>query len=331
MANTVNYAVFCASSACGVSSAHLNYTKPPMIRSVYRFHIYYHLRRILKKLQVPLPHETGFNAADNPYTESEFFKICEDYRVPNDPMRYRDEKFYWSYQHGIGWPNDYLGPDSMTQWIIEKLVSFTDVGLLRILESVRAYAYLILSSQASARSGIVGNTTSALTAQSAFLNDFEDIVNRRVNIQEDIKHYQDTLSCTSSKVNYSIGESIYMLPSDLKLKIKTGTVGYNNKILISNGNFILGKNEKVNSLEAPSAPQVETPAIKNHKTNSLETPTSKNHKANPLETPAMKSTQTAVNSERISDLEQTIISHQDEKVALVPSLTRIFMIRFIFR
>ena len=64
-----------------------------MIRSVYCFHVYYHVRRILKKLQVPLPHETGFNAADNPYTESEFLKICEDYRVPNDPMKYRDENF----------------------------------------------------------------------------------------------------------------------------------------------------------------------------------------------------------------------------------------------
>ena len=104
----LNYVVFCASSACGVSLAHLNYTKHPMIRSVYRFHIYYHVRRILKKLQVPLPHETSFNAADNPYTESELFKICEDYRVPNGPMRYRDEEFYWSYQCGIGWPNDYL-------------------------------------------------------------------------------------------------------------------------------------------------------------------------------------------------------------------------------
>ena len=40
----VNYAVFCASSACGVSLAHLNYTKHPMIRSVYHFHIYYHVR-----------------------------------------------------------------------------------------------------------------------------------------------------------------------------------------------------------------------------------------------------------------------------------------------
>ena len=114
------------------------------------------------------------NTADNPYTESEFFKICEDYRVPNDPMKYQDEKFYWTYQRGIGWPNDYIGPDSMTRWIREKLVGFTDVGLLRISESVRAYAYLILGSQASARSSIVGNLASSLTAQSAFLNNFEN-------------------------------------------------------------------------------------------------------------------------------------------------------------
>ena len=70
----LNFAVWCASSACGVSSAHLNYKKHPMIRAVYRFHVYYRMRRILKRLQVPLPHETGFNASDNPYTSSEFLK-----------------------------------------------------------------------------------------------------------------------------------------------------------------------------------------------------------------------------------------------------------------
>ena len=124
-----------------------------------------------------MPNETGFNTANNPYTESDFLKICEDYRVPNDPMRYRDEKFYWSYQRGVHWPNDYIGPDSMTRWIIEKSVGFTDVGLYKISESVRAYAYLILSSQASARSGTVGNTVSALTTQSDLLNNFENVVN----------------------------------------------------------------------------------------------------------------------------------------------------------
>ena len=65
----------------------------------------------------------------------------------------------------------------MTWWIIEGSVGFTDVGLYKISESVRAYAYLILSSQVSARSSIIANMASALTAQSAFLNKFEDIVN----------------------------------------------------------------------------------------------------------------------------------------------------------
>ena len=121
-------------------------------------------------------------------------------------------------------------------------MSFTDIGLLRISESVRAYAYLILSSQASARSSIVGNMA---TAQSPFLNNFENVVNRRVNIQEDIKRYQDTLSYASGKVDYSIGESIYMIPSDMNLKIRLGTVGYNNKILVSDEKFILGKMKRL--------------------------------------------------------------------------------------
>ena len=40
----LNFAVWCASSTCGVSSVHLNYTKHPMIRAVYRFHVYYQVR-----------------------------------------------------------------------------------------------------------------------------------------------------------------------------------------------------------------------------------------------------------------------------------------------
>ena len=66
-----------------------------------------------------------------------------------------------------------------------------------------------------------------------------------MDIREDIKRYQDTLSYASSKVDYSVGQNIYMLPSDMNLKIKTGTVRYNNKILVSDGKFSLGKNENL--------------------------------------------------------------------------------------
>ena len=199
-------------------------------------------------MQVLLPQEDSFKATDNPHTKEEFLIICEDYKVPNDPMRYREEKFYWTYQHRVGWLDDYIGPDPMTHWIIEKPQGFTDVGLLRISESVRVYVYLILSSKASVRSTIVGNTASALTAQKAFLNNFEDIVNRRVDIREDTNRDQDTLSYASSKADYSVGENIYMFPSDMSLNIRPGTVRYNNKILVPDGKFCLGKNNKVNAL-----------------------------------------------------------------------------------
>ena len=200
----------------------------------------------------------------------------------------------------------------MTQWIIEKSVGFTDVGLLGISESVRAYAYLILSSQASARSSIVGNSASSLTAQSAFLNNFENVVNRRVDIQEDIKRYQDALSYASSKVDYSVRENLFMLSSDMELKIKTSTVGYNNKILISDGKFILAKNEKVNSLE--------TPVMKSHKHSNVVTQTAVTHK---------DSEKTAVTHK---DLEKKpTITHDEEKIALILSLTGIFTVWYLFQ
>ena len=109
-----------------------------------------------------------------------------------------------------------------------------------------------------------------------------------------------------------------MLPSNMKLKIKSGTVGYNNKILVSDGKFNLGKNDKVNLTE---------PAIKNHKTNSLETP-------------AIKSTQTATNSNDVlshapaisqKNQEPKTITHNDEKKALVLFLAGGFTIWTIFQ
>ena len=62
-----------------------------------------------------------------------------------------------------------------------------------------------------------------------------------MGIREDIKHYQDTLSYALSKVDYSVGENLYMLPSDMNVKIRSGTAGYNNKILVSDGKFSLEK------------------------------------------------------------------------------------------
>ena len=157
-----------------------------------------------------------------------------------------------------------------------------------------------------------------MTAQSAFLNNFENVVNRRVDIWGEIKHYQDTLSYASSKVDYSVGEHLYMLPSDMTLKIRPGTVGYNNKILVSDGKFNLGKNDEVNLV---------VPAMKNHKTNSLETPAIKNHKTNSLETPTIES-----HSNTAQGLTHApTISHDNEKAAFILFVTGGFTVWFLLR
>ena len=54
----------------------------------------------------------------------------------------------------------------------------------------------------------------------------------------------------------------------MNLKIRSGTVRYNNKILVSDGNFSLGKNDEVN-LTVPPQSGAQGPTTKSHKTNSL--------------------------------------------------------------
>ena len=163
-------------------------------------------------------------------------------------------------------------------------------------------------------------------------------MNHKVDISEDIKRYQNTLNYALSKVDYSVGEHLYMLPSDMELRIKTGTVGCNNKILVSDGKFILGKIDEVNSLETPvknhKTNSLETP-VKNHKTNSLETPV-KNHKTNSLETPAIEgysnTDQGLTHIPTIShEDEKPKITHNEEKIALVLTLAGGFTIWNTFR
>ena len=136
-------------------------------------------------------------------------------------------------------------------------------------------------------------------------------MNCRVDIREDIKRYQDTLSYTSSKVDYSVGQNIYMLFSDMNLKIRSGTAGYNNKILVSDGKFNLGKNEKVN---------LTVPVIKSHNTNSIEPTT-------------VTAVQGLTHAPAISQKNQKpkTITHNEEKIALVLALGGRFTIWNMFR
>ena len=272
----LKFAVFCSSSACGVSVEHLN-AKEPMIRSIYRFHVYYQIRRILNRLEIPLPYENSFNKYNNPYNHEKFIKICKEYGVSDenkdndenkvsdekkdscDLTKWRNQKYFSTWQSRAwetGKPGmSYINENSFSRWIIEKSDGITNPGIEKLSESVRDYAYLILTSQTSTRSQIIGFGASEFDAQRAFLNTFENIVVRKVDIPENKLRFQKVLQYARSKVDFVIGEKMYMIPRDMNLRI--GKIkSYNNKILESKSYFKLGINEKINLNEEKCKPDV---------------------------------------------------------------------------
>ena len=155
----------------------------------------------------------------------------------------------------------YLDQNSWSRWIIEKSQGLTRVGIQKLSESIRAYAYLILYAQATARSSIIGNNSQAVDAQQIFVNTFEYLIDEEVSIVDDIKRFQNVLQHARSKVDYSIAEGVYMIPSDLNLRMNRIEF-FNNKILVSEPGMKLGVNSSVNY--TPPHLQKEKPYHKQH-------------------------------------------------------------------
>ena len=329
--------VFCASSACGVSVEHLN-SKESMIRSIYRFHVYYHIRRILKILEIPLPYENSFNQYNNPYNHEKFIGICSEYGVSNDLTKWRNQKYFSTWQSRAwetGKPGmSYINENSFSRWIIEKSNGLTILGLQKLSETVRDYAYLILTSQTSTRGPIIGHEARNLDAQLKFLNTFENIVNMRVNIPEDIRRFQKTLQYASSKLDYVVGEFIYMLPNNMNLRI--GKVkDYNNKILISSPSFKIETNLKIN-LDGEQAKLKDKPDVKSKEVEMVKTEpdvklkviTKPNIKTNEKHKQDVKPN---IKSNKELKHDTNKITYEEEKVALILGTTAVFTVWWMFK
>ena len=65
-----------------------------MIRNIHPFHVYYHIRRILKILEIPLQYENSFNQYNDLYNHENFIHICSEYKVSNDLTKWRNQKYF---------------------------------------------------------------------------------------------------------------------------------------------------------------------------------------------------------------------------------------------
>jgi hypothetical protein len=276
--NQLNFAIWTSTTGCGISMYDHLLSDNKMISSFYLFHVYYQTRKILNQLRCALPSETSWSAYDNGIDMTTYEQICNEFMVSqNANFRQQYSKnnglgtiyIYWSNKgyHELKWPYnitkmsftqkttneimhiDYIAQgseaeDAWMSFILDHSKGFTRAGVERINDSVRVYCWAILGAQVQTRTSIVG-IGPAFDSQKQFLSNVEDAISKAEDLPSSIKHYQDVLRYARSKLDFVLGESLYMIPSNMQLKI--GKIdSYNNEIVVATGEMLLGVNEKLN-------------------------------------------------------------------------------------
>ena len=140
-----------------------------------------------------------------------------------------------------------------------------------------------------------------------------------------------------SKVDYVIGEKMYMIPSDMNLQIEK-IKNYNNKILESKSYFKLGINKKINLDEEkgkPDAKPKSKPNIKSNKEHKQDVEPNiwlnKKHKQD-VEPYIRLNKECKEDVKMIRTKPDTNkITYEEEKVALVLGMTTIFTVWWMFK
>ena len=291
-----------------------------LLSSVFKFHLYFQTRKLLQEMSCPIPGNPVFCPTDNNINMLQFQKLCNEFGVnpnginpsgvnPTPDFRFKGGEngglgTMYNYWSGNGYhpltgavynPNryqfienssnevskiDYIKQDAAIegwkQFILEKSRGFTKAGMVRIDESIRAYVYCVLGPQAQTRSNIL---TSAETQQN-FVDLLEQSIRSLFSIPESIEKYQNAISNTNCRVDFVVGTGLYMIPSDMVLKVGS-LEKYNNNIVIASNDMEIGKcinekciNEQINGLNIgpqsfvdphlkPQVPQAQAPHLLN--------------------------------------------------------------------
>ena len=220
---------------------------------------------MMHELGISLPHEDGFSKLKNGSIQSAYYSLCNDYGLDVNETWMHGDWFYTTdyaiFGHEIK-ATERSPPENLTRWIMTQSKGFTKKDIEKISRSVRAYVYLVLTSQVRARSSIVGNSAPAVDAQQALKCMFKALTNKDYSIGIDIERYQGVLEHALSKVDFSVGIGIYMLPKNLNLSIEK-TKGHDNKNLVINTDMKIGSNRNINKdrKKMPVIPQDDTPKI----------------------------------------------------------------------
>jgi len=114
-------------------------------------------------------------------------------------------------------PQSYLKQSSdadngFVNLILDQMQGFTHAGVERLNDSIRTYIWVILGAQAEERTSILGSGA-AFTAQKKFLENISAAIQQAE--ETSVTKYQNVLQYARGKLDFVIGEQLYMCPSDM--------------------------------------------------------------------------------------------------------------------
>ena len=105
-----------------MSTEYLN-IEQPLAKALYRFHTYYHIRRILKRMLTPLPGTEGFDKYNNAFDLDEVRGIGDEYGVTTKSLGIFKNEYYF----------ERMGPgNTWSRWIMNSSHGFTKSGVEKI-------------------------------------------------------------------------------------------------------------------------------------------------------------------------------------------------------
>ena len=276
--NQLNFAVYCATTACGVGLDSLNDSND-FVRSVFRFHLYFTTRKILNAIRAPLPIHAEFDQTDNNYDETRYNEIKKDYAVRVDDFKQTRDRN----THGLG--TFYIVMDGKpvpqtsqdpSQWGIDPSWDLDDplkhdayykkwpssVYIQQAenvetswLDFIPKNSALTVVGKNAVNESIRAYVYSLLDGQATvrasavavgsiaqveFKNIVESIVSSEEDVSTSIARYQDSLANAKTLPDYNIGSGLLLIPSDMNLSMGKYE-GYNDQLVYSSDDTPLGK------------------------------------------------------------------------------------------
>ena len=221
-----------------------------------------------------------FNQKDNPYDIASYKRTCAEFGIPpSTDFRYKKGSNHGlgkvfinisrggSVPTGMSYPSAkakfgdeggdpgqgnlaaFIRSDDGTDKQFEHFApnhakGFTNIGLAPINQSIQAYCYSVLGTQANSHTSILGDSGSAKNTQFDFLILVEDAI-KTLDASNGPVKYQDAIERTKTRLDFAIARGVLLMPSRMIINTES-IVGYNNNLTRVTDDMKLGVNNHVN-------------------------------------------------------------------------------------